>query len=120
MYSFLKRRARTPLAPLALLPSDPRVCQPDTTEEPDTTAADPGTMGLITASLIGLTAFVTSPVWLPLVLAAIVFPHFVPFVVGGFAMLTAPVWIPLAIISDPVIIITSPIWGFLLLLAIIL
>ncbi len=76
-------------------------------------------MGLITATLLGLALFVTSPVWLPLVLAAVVFPHFVPFVIGGLAVLTAPIWIPLSIVAVPVIILTSPIWGTILLLAII-
>lgn len=76
-------------------------------------------MGLITATLICIALFVTIPVWLPLVLGAVIFPHMVPFVVGGLAVLTAPIWIPLSIVAVPVVILTSPIWGTVLLLAII-
>lgn len=77
-------------------------------------------MGLITGSIAVIIAVVTSPLWIPILLTAIVAPHFVFIPLGIGALLTSPIWIPLALIGIPVLFITHPIWLPLLLLIIIL
>ncbi|KAG2430836.1 hypothetical protein HXX76_009810 [Chlamydomonas incerta] len=76
-------------------------------------------MGLITGTLLVIAAVVTSPLWIPFLATAVFAPHVLLFVMGALAVLTSPLWIPALIVGLPLLLITSPIWGTLLLLAII-